>query len=430
MAPSLLRWARSTVDGDGLTLSQYKSNGFLGFIVHPVREWQYGVFTPYDLRDEDGITVSAGTVNVGAIARVLQGFDEPRPSTSPVGADTDDEFPLILIHPGATAERTVMFDQSDSGVFSVRELSGVSIVQANDDNYPITISETSEYGGITLFFPLLAGAMETLSIVIDDMADEISPFSDNSAITLKNGEARTGYFARRGAYSLSFGEDVATIDSDTGSLTYDPTLGNPPASVVVQFRYGDDQIIRNQTVELDSLPRTDSKDFQIYFTGGKYVALTLRETTGGNLPLRYELTTLSDLKTYNLNFDHESGILFGTPQQEAFTVDVDLDIFDSGGDDAKPLVPDLEFQIVSREGEPAYYEIDLSGGVGSFATLIFSKQDGNEFYQELTEESIAGIDFNCQKMELSRIFVTDFARSLLSLQTPSILLAEQDILRD
>ena len=61
----------------------------------------------------------------------------------------------------------------------------------------------------------------------------------------------------------------------------------------VTFRYGGDQIIRNQTVELDSLPRTDSENFQIYFTGGKPVALTLRETTGGNLPLRYELEQLS-----------------------------------------------------------------------------------------------------------------------------------------
>ena len=387
-----------TVDnGDGLTLSQYKSNGFLGFIVHPVGEWQYGVFTPYDLRDKEGITVSASTVNVGAVARVLQGFDEPRPSTSPVGVDTDDESPLILIHPGATAERTVMFDQSDSGVFSVRELSGVSIVQADDDNYPIVISpQPDQYDGITLFFPLLTGAMETLSMVIADMADEISPFSDNSAITLKNGEARTGYFARRGSYSLDRGESDATINPNTGDLTYTPTHGEPPQSVVVTFRYGGDQIIRNQTVELDSLPRTDSENFQIYFTGGKPVALTLKETKGGNLPLRYELDPLSELKRYDLIFDHESGILSGTPQQEAFTVDVALDIYDSGGDDAKPSVPDLEFQIVSREGEPAYYEIDLRGGAGSFATLHFPDRDGNEVSEESTEESIAGIDSACQ----------------------------------
>ena len=55
-------------------------------------------------------------------------------------------------------------------------------------------------------------------------------------------------------------------------------------------------------------------------------------------------------------------------------------------------VPDLEFQIVSREGEPAYYEIDLRGGAGSFATLHFRDRDGNEVSEESTEESIAGID--------------------------------------
>ena len=102
------------------------------------------------------------------------------------------------------------------------------------------------------------------------------------------------------------------------------------------------------------------------------------------------------MKRYDLIFDHESGILSGTPQQEAFTVDVALDIFDSGGDDAKPLEPDLEFQIVSREGAPAYYEIDLRGGAGSFATLHFPDRDGNEVSEESTEESIAGIDSACQ----------------------------------
>ena len=390
-----------TVDnGDGLTLSQYKSNGFLGFLVHPVGEWQYGVFTPYDLRNEDN-----STVNVGAVARVLQGFDQTPPSTSPVGFNVDDN--LILIHLGATAGRTVIIDRSSpAGEFSVQELDETGAVSTNivmdEDNYTVVISMALEtenspgYGGATLRFPLHSNAMETLSMVIADMADEISPFSDNSAITLKNGEARTGYFARRGSYSLDSGESDATINPNTGELTYTPTHGEPPQSVVVTFRYGGDQIIRNQTVELDSLPRTDSKDFQIYFTGGKYVALTLRETTGGNLPLRYELTTLADLKTYSLNFDHESGILFGTPQQEAFTVNVALDVFDSGGDDAKPSVPDLEFQIVSREGEPAYYEIDLRGGAGSFATLHFPDRDGNEVSEESTEESIAGIDSACQ----------------------------------
>ena len=383
-----------TVDnGDGLTLSQYKSNGFLGFLVHPVGEWQYGVFTPYDLRNEDD-----SAVNVGAVARVLQGFDQTPPSTSPVGFNVDDN--LILIHLGATAGRTVIIDRSSpAGQFSVQELDETGAVSTNivmdEDNYTVVISPTQQYGGATLRFPLHSNAMETLSMVIADMADEISPFSDNSAITLKNGEARTGYFARRGSYSLDRGESDASINLNTGELTYTPTHGEPPQSVVVTFRYGGDQIIRNQTVELDSLPRTDSKDFQIYFTGGKYVALTLRETTGGNLPLRYELTTLADLKTYSLNFDHESGILFGTPRQEAFTVDVDLDIFDSGGDDAKPLVPDLEFQIVSREGEPAYYEIDLRGGAGSFATLHFPDRDGNTVSQVTTEKSIAGIDSGC-----------------------------------
>ena len=389
-----------TVDGDGLTLSQYKSNGFLGFIVHPAGEWQNGVFTPYDLRDAAG-----STVNVGAVARVLQGFDQTPPSTSPVGFNVDDN--LILIHLGATAGRTVIIDRSSpAGQFSVQELDETGTVSTsivgNEDNYTVVISMALEtenspgYGGATLRFPLHSNAMETLSMVIADMADEISPFSDNSAITLKNGEARTGYFARRGSYSLDSGESDAMINTNTGELTYTPTYGEPPQNVVVTFRYGGDQIIRNQTVELDSLPRTDSENFQIYFTGGKPVALTLKETKGGNLPLRYELDPLSELKRYDLIFDHESGILSGTPQQEAFTVDVALDIFDSGGDDAEPLGPDLEFQIVSREGEPAYYEIDLRGGAGSFATLHFPDRDGNEVSEESTEESIAGIDSACQ----------------------------------
>ena len=397
-----------TVDnGDGLTLSQYKSNGFLGFLVHPAGEWQYGVFTPYDLRNANGNAVITGTVNVGAVARVLQGFDQTPPSTSPVGFNVDDN--LILIHLGATAGRTVIIDRSSpAGQFSVQELDETGTVSTNivrdEDNYTVVISMALEtenspgYDGATLRFPLHSNAMETLSMVIADMADEISPFSDNSAITLKNGEARTGYFARRGSYSLDRGNSDATIDPDTGDLTYTTTQGEPPKSVVVTFRYGGDQIIRNQTVELDALPKlkTDAKDFQIYFTGGKPVALTLKETTGGNLPLRYELDQLSTLKNRGLIFDHESGILSGTPRQKAFTVNVALDIFDSGGDDAKPLVPDLEFQIVSREGEPAYYEMDLRGGAGSFATLIFSDRDGNTVYQELTEESIAGIDSACQ----------------------------------
>ena len=390
-----------TVDGDGLTLSQYKSNGFLGFIVHPAGEWQNGVFTPYDLRDANGDAVSSVTVNVGAVARVLQGFDEIRPSTSPVGADIlvgadIDKFP-ILIHPGATAERTVTFG-SISGQIIV-QTTVETTVEPNQDNYLITISENlPEYGGATLNFPLLTNAMKALSMVISVMADEIAPFTDNSAITLKNGEARTGYFARRGSYSLDRGNSDATIDPDTGDLTYTTTQGEPPKSVVVTFRYGGDQIIRNQTVELDALPKlkTDAKDFQIYFTGGKPVALTLTVATGGNLPLRYELDPLSELKRYDLIFDHESGILSGTPQQEAFMVDVTLSVFDSGGDDAKPLDPDLEFQIVSREGEPAYYEIDLRGGAGSFATLHFPDRDGNEVSEESTEESIAGIDSACQ----------------------------------
>ena len=398
-----------TVDGNGLTLSQYKSNGFLGFIVHPAGKWQNGVFTPYDLRDPNGDAVSSVAVNVGAVARVLQGFDETPPSTFPGGINDDDN--VIMIHPGATAERTVTFDQSESGHFSVQELESDDVVVVkNQDNYTIVISPSSEtenpsdeYGGATLNFPLLANAMRTLGMVIADMADEIARFSDNSTITLNSRNAPNPYFARRGAYTLiSGGLTGITIDPNTGSLTYKPTEGKSPDNVSVVFQYAD-QISINQAVELDSLPRlkTDAKDFQIYFTGGKPVALTLTVATGGNLPLRYELDRLSELDTYSLILDHESGILLGTPQtpqqeQERFTVDVALDIFDSGGDDAKPLGPDLEFQIVSREGAPAYYEIDLRGGPGSFGTLPFPDRDGNTVYQELTEESIAGIDSDCQ----------------------------------
>ena len=175
-----------TVDGDGLTLSQYKSNGFLGFIVHPTVEWQNGVFTPYDLRDADD-----NTVNVGAVARVLQGFDQTPPSTSPVGFNVDDN--LILIHLGATAGRTVIIDRSSpAGEFSVQELDETGTVSTSivkdEDNYTVVISLTQQYGGATLRFPLHSNAMETLSMVIADMADEISPFSDNSAITLKTGK--------------------------------------------------------------------------------------------------------------------------------------------------------------------------------------------------------------------------------------------------
>ena len=406
-----------TVDGDGLTLSQYKSNGFLGFIVHPAEDWintvSPVVFTPYDLRDAGG-----NTVNVGAVARVLQGFDRIPPSTSSVGINVDNN--LILIHLGATAGRTVTIDRlSPAGEFSVQELDETGIVRTDivedEDNYTVVISmalkteNSPGYGGATLRFPLHSNAMRTLSMVIADMADEIARFPNNSKkITLNSRNAPNPYFARRGAYSLIPGGSGATIDPDTGSLTYKPTEGVSPANVSVVFQYAD-QISINQAVELDSLPRTDSKDFQIYFTGGKYVALTLDETTGGNLPLSYELTieTLSELKRYNLIFDHENGVLFGTPQQEAFTVSVALDIFDSGRDDAKPLVPDLEFQIVSREGAPAYYEIDLTGGAGSTATLIFSNQDGNIPSRDPTEKSIAGIDSNCQDGVEPNI-VTDF----------------------
>ena len=404
------RMTTVTVDnGDGLTLSQYKSNGFLGFIVHPAEEWintlsksKPVVFTPYDLRDADG-----NTVNVGAVARVLQGFDETPPSTFPGGINDDDN--VIMIHPGATAERTVIIDRSNpAGQFSVRESDETDIVE-EEDHHQIVISmaprteNSPGYGGATLNFPLHSNAMRTLSMVIADMADEIARFSDNSTITLKNKEARTGYFARRGAYSLVL-TNLASIDPHTGSLNqYTVTSGNPP-EVTVKFEYAG--IARNQVIELDSLPKLKtepeedktSQPFQIYFTGGKPVALTLDEATGGNLPLRYELEQLSELKRYDLIFDHESGILSGTPQQEAFTVDVALDIFDSGGDDVKPLGPDLEFQIVSREGAPAYYEIDLRGGAGSFATLHFPDRNGNTVYQKLTEKSIAGIDSNCQKI--------------------------------
>ena len=396
-----------TVDGDGLTLSQYKSNGFLGFIVHPAGEWQNGVFTPYDLRTTltllNANTVSVGTVNVGAVARVLQGFDQTPPSTFPGGINDDDN--LILIHPGATAERTVTFDQSESGHFSVQELeSDDAVVVKYQDNYTIVISPSSEtenppdeYGGATLNFPLLANAMRTLSMVIADMADEIARFSDNSTITLNSQNAPNPYFARRGAYTLSFGDLTSiTVDSDTGSLTYTPTSGDPQ-TVSVQFEYG--QIVRNQRVELNALPalKTGTKDFQIYFTGGKYVALTLTVVEGGNAPLRYKLTSLSELDTYGLELDHESGILFGTPQQEAFVADVALDVADDGGDEVDQDEPDLEFQIVSREGAPAYYEIDLTGGPGSSDMLHFPGRKGNNFYKKLTEKSIAGIDStNCQ----------------------------------
>ena len=371
-----------TVDnGNGLTLSQYKSNGFLGFIVHPAEDWintkSPVVFTPYDLRDADG-----NTVNVGAVARVLQGFDETPPSTFPGGINDDDN--VIMIHPGATAERTVTFDQSESGHFSVQELKSADVVVVKyQDNYTIVISPSSEtenpsdeYGGATLNFPLLANAMRTLSMVIADMADEIARFSDNSTITLKNGEVRTGYFARRGAYSLVL-TDLASINANTGSLNqYTVTSGNPP-KVTVKFEYAG--IARNQVIELDALPKLKtepeedktSQPFQIYFTGGKPVALTLDEATGGNLPLRYELDPLSELKRYDLIFDHESGILSGTPQQEAFTVDVALDVFDSGGDDVKPLGPDLEFQIVSREGEPGVLRNRFEGRCGIFRNTAF-----------------------------------------------------------
>ena len=152
------RMTTVTVDnGDGLTLSQYKSNGFLGFLVHPVGEWQYGVFTPYDLRNEDD-----STVNVGAVARVLQGFDQTPPSTSPVGFNVDDN--LILIHLGATAGRTVTIDRSSpAGQFSVQELDETGTVSTsivgNEDNYTVVISPTQQYGGATLRFPLHSNAM-------------------------------------------------------------------------------------------------------------------------------------------------------------------------------------------------------------------------------------------------------------------------------
>ena len=414
-----------TVDGDGLTLSQYKSNGFLGFIVHPAEEWQNGVFTPYDLRTTlltDASTVRAGTVNVGAVARVLQGFDQTPPSTSPVGFNVDDN--LILIHLGATAGRTVIIDQSSpAGEFSVQELDETGTVSTSivmdEDNYTVVISmalkteNSPGYGGATLRFPLHSNAMETLSMVIADMADEIAPFSDNSTITLNSRDSRTRYFARRGAYSLIYsGLTNITIDSNTGSISIAVTSGEPPENVSVVFQYAD-QISLNQAVELNALPalKTDAKDFQIYFTGGKYVALTLTVVKGGNAPLRYKLTSLSELDTYGLELDHESGILFGTPQQEAFVADVALDVADDGGDEVVQDKPDLEFQIVSREGAPAYYEIDLTGGPGSSDMLHFPDRKGNDFYKKLTEESIAGIDStNCQAGVEPNI-VADFGAS-------------------
>ena len=386
------------IDGDGLTLSQYTSNGLLGFIVHPAGEWQYGVFTPYDLRDAEG-----NEVNVGAIARVLQGFDESRPTTSDDGINIDDD--LILIHPGATTDRKVIFDPTDSaGEFSVQENKPVTVtvdVGVNKDDYTIAISLTDDYGGATLEFPTHENAMKKLSMVISVMANEIAPFAPNSKITLNSREARTSNFARRGAYSLiSGGLTNITIDSNTGSISIAVTSGEPPENVSVVFQYGD-QISLNQAVELNALPglKTDAKAFQIYFTEGKPVSLALTVAKGGNLPLLYELTLAmpprTELRQYGLYFDGKNGILSGTPRS-AFTVNVDLDVFDSGKDDVNPIAPDLQFQIVSREGEPAYYEIDLTGGAGSTATLTFDKRDGNESPQDDTEESIAAIDSNCQ----------------------------------
>ena len=215
-------------------------------------------------------------------------------------------------------------------------------------------------------------------MVIADMADEIARFSDNSTITLKNGEARTGYFARRGAYSL-VSTDLASIDPNTGSLKQvTVTSGNPP-EVTVKFEYAG--IARNQVIELDSLPKLKtepeedktSQPFQIYFTGGKPVALNLDEATGGNLPLRYELDPLSELKRYNLIFDHESGILSGTPQQEAFTVDVALDVFDSGGDDAKPLCARLGVSNRFARGRAGVLRNRFEGRCGIFRNTAFSR---------------------------------------------------------
>ena len=393
------------VADNGLTLSQYTSNGFLGFIVHPAGEWQNVVFTPYDLRTTlltDASTVRAGTVNVGAVARVLQGFDET-PSRNSNGVDIDDN--LILIHPGATAGRTVTFG-SISGQITFQEGGNTNTVAANDGNQAITITSTDQYGGASLTIPLLANAMRTLSMVIADMADEIAPFIANSTITINNEEnARTRlYFARRDSYSILFPVDGVSnndimIDSHTGSISVAVISGVAPTATV-QFRYG--QISITQFVELNARPALKTGDdgnrqppFQIYFTGGKRVSLNLDEAKGGNLPLRYELTSTPDLSEYGFSFD-ESGFLTGTPRQSAFMVNVTLDVFDSGGDEANPFAPDLEFQIVSREGEPAYYEIDLRGGAGSIGTLHFPFRDGNEVSQLKTENHIARIDSGCQ----------------------------------
>ena len=403
-----------TVDGDGMTLSQYGSNGFLGFIVHPVGEWQYGVFTPYDLRttlsDASVNTVSAGTVNVGAVARVLQGFDQIRPTTSEDGANIDDD--LILIHQGATADRKVIFGPTDlAGEFSVQEGEASPDKVEEDESYEVTISLRTDrsgatlYSGTVLIISPLSEAMLNLSMVISVMANKIAPFTDKSTLTLKGREESTGYFARRGSYSLlDPNGSGATIDPDTGSITYAPTSGEPTENVSVQFQYG--QFVRNQLVELNALPalRTDAKSFQIYFTSGKDVALTLTVGKGGNAPLRYKLTPPpnTDLRRYGLRLDRESGILFGRPKlsneppEKGFTVDMDLDVVDAGGDEVDQDEPDLQFQIVSREGEPAYYEIDLRKGAGSAATLIFSDRNGNIPSKDLTEKSIIRLDSNCR----------------------------------
>ena len=264
----------------------------------------------------------------------------------------------------------------------------------------IAISRTDQYGGVTLYFPAHGDAMERLSMVISVMANEIAPFAPNSKITLNSRDARTRYFARRGSYFLYPGGSGATIDPDTGSITYTPTSGETPEDVSVVFQYAD-QISLNQAVELNALParKTDAKAFQIYFTEGKPISLALTVAKGGNPPLFYELTLAmpprTELRDYGLDFDGKSGILSGTPRS-AFTVDVDLNAIDAGGDEVDQDEPDLQFQIVSREGEPAYYEIDLTGGAGSTATLTFDDRDGNESPQDDTEESIAAIDSNCQ----------------------------------
>ena len=390
-----------TVAGDGLTLSQYKSNGFLGFIVHPADEWQNVVFTPYDLRNaKNDNEVSAGTVNVGAVARVLQGFDETPPTFN--GDNIDDD--LILIHPGATAGRTVIFAPTPAGDFSIN---GDSVVAA-DGGFNITISLTVQYAAATLTFPGYGVAMDRLNTVISMMVNEIAPFIANSTITINNENARTRpYFTRRDSYSLvaSNVDNEITIDSHTGSISVAVTSGDAPTAVV-QFRYG--QISITQVVELNARPALktkttmagdgsfNSQPFQIYFTGGKRVSLNLEEAKGGNLPLRYELTSTPDLSEYGFSFD-ESGLLTGTPRQSAFMANVTLDVFDSGGDEADSLGPDLEFQIVSREGEPAHYEIDLTGGAGSIGTLIFEDLDGNGPHKSITENNIAKIYSGCQK---------------------------------